>query len=253
MNEFFVEYMPTKSEELISDFYFSDSETLVLEMGNTIYYDKSDKLHAWIPYCWNGWMKNDIKLKYKLYYLITKDENQYNSYEPRDEIELQLKRSYPEIYGYKYYVDLEKNGDGEIFKYCIPHETKYTFTDLKFGKTSTLNTVIGRLIYSYKNQIKESEQIDCMFEAPFELIAKKISDVGFSGSNGPKTGHFLINGIRFIKKDNCYLDSNFGHEIYYFPERYPEQFLMIEDEDWKRKFATQENIKTLEKYKKMKK
>ena len=63
----------------------------------------------------------------------------------------------------------------------------------------------------------------------------------------------MINGIRFIKKDNCYLDSNFGHEIYYFPERYPEQFLMIEDEDWKRKIATQENIKTLEKYKKMKK
>lgn len=257
MNEFFVEYMPAKSEELISDFYFSNSKILVLETGATIYYDKENKLHTWPPFPWDKKRKNDIKSKYKLYYLISKDSSQYDSYEPRNEIEVQLKRSYPEIYGYKYWAELDKNGNvykrknGEISQERIRHETKYTFTDLKSERIYTLNRVIGRLIYLNQNQIRESNQIDCMFKAPFELIAKKINDVGFSGSYGPKAGHFLINGIRFIKKDNCHLDSSFVHEAYYFPEQYPERYLLIEDEDWKKQFATQENLKTLEKYKKV--
>lgn len=37
--ELIVEYFPMKSEEMITDFYFGDYDTLVLDSDGEIYYD----------------------------------------------------------------------------------------------------------------------------------------------------------------------------------------------------------------------
>ena len=40
MSELFIEYMPERSEELISDFYYGKYDRLILETGYSIYFHK---------------------------------------------------------------------------------------------------------------------------------------------------------------------------------------------------------------------
>lgn len=111
----------------------------------------------------------------------------------------------------------------------MPHETEYNFTELKNKRNlRTIHRVIGRHIYLNKNKIKKHDTLDLMFKVPFRLAAKRLGDTGFWGSDGTKTGCFLIKGIRLVKKKNCHfhLGSGFAEEEYYFPEKHPERYLL---------------------------
>ena len=230
MSELFIEYMPERSEELISDFYYGKYDRLILETGYSFYFDKEGTFRGFPYYKYNENYKSSSK--YKVYYIIS------NETYDRDCIEEDLFKAYPEIYGFKYVQILDKNGkpyvhNGKISREVLPHETKYTFSDLK-KKNSNIRTmyrIIARLLYSNQEKIKENDLLDLNFKAPFKLMAKKLNDIGFAGCYGPKSGHFLIEGIRVVKKEYCYLTDSFVEESYYFPEKHPELYRMIKDEN----------------------
>ena len=105
-------------------------------------------------------------------------------------------------------------------------KTAYTFTDLKKRNLHCLDNVMGRHIYSNITRIKECNELDLFFKAPFRLVAKKTGDIGFYGSDDIKTRRLLINGIRLVKKNHNCNGNEFIEEEYYFPEKHPERFVL---------------------------
>ena len=222
--ELLVEYMPMKSEGMIADFYYGDYDTLVLDSGYTIFYNQDGILLN----CIYDISKHKIESCYKIYYLILKDEFQYNFYpSDYDDIRINLKKAYSVIFNYNVIKFKDKNGKIDEKNIArISHKTEYTFTDLKKGCFDSLNEVIGRHIYSNKEVIKNYKVLDLLFKAPFRLIAKKTGDVGFHGSDGVKASRFLIDGIRLVKKNYPCIGNGFIEEEYYFREKYPERYVL---------------------------
>lgn len=170
--ELLVEYLPMRSEEMITDFYYGDYHTLVLESGNTVFYKENGYFCAWFSEI----RDTKIKSTYKVYYLISKDEFQYTTYSSLcNNVYTNLKKNYPEIFDYDKIIFIEKNRDNaNRFVERMPHETDYTFTDLKNeSNIRCLNRVVARHIYLNKNLIHQYNKIDIPFKAPFKLIAKK--------------------------------------------------------------------------------
>lgn len=71
MSELFIECMPERSVELISDFYYGKYERLILETGYSFYFDKEGTFREFPYYKYNENYKSSSK--YKVYYIITNE------------------------------------------------------------------------------------------------------------------------------------------------------------------------------------
>lgn len=214
MKEMFVEYMPTRTEEMISDFYVGDYDRLILDSDIYVYTDEDgniSELHLLRYY-------RKKVTTYKIYLIIEKAYDCDN-----DRCRSNLIGAYPILGNDRIMSKLTNITMIDLYRDIH----KLTLTDIKtMNNASILQFIIGRTIYNSSNRINGN--VDLYFKCPYPINARTIgkNNLPWYYEDG-----IAISGIRLEKKDfipALYTNSVIERD-YYFPEEYPDLYTIVEE------------------------
>lgn len=217
--EMLVEFVPYSTEEVISTFYNSYYNRLILRMNRNLYL--KDKDTPCIPFTSDD---QEIARRYKLYYIIVKSEKYFPG------LEDDLVDAYPEVMKYNKIIFKDVDGLSETYdKYS--NKSTVNITELKTNNLSTaIDRIICRHVLEERRNIYGNYDMEIYFKVPFILNAKRIHDTGFDGCGTPKATQFYITGFKLMRKNYIAANSLMSYitdDSRYFPELHPDQYELI--------------------------